>query len=310
MSIYSLQNFPASMRPCVLTIGNFDGVHRGHQALINKILSIKKNYRAGALTFSPHPFHFLYPDRDFFTLTSDAHKAELLLNYGLDFVIIHELDRNFLNISAQDFISSILKEALMCKALVVGEDFSFGAKALGTIAELKSQSFDLHVLPDHLVLAKRCSSSAIRKYLIKAELDKARHFLGRPFSLRGVVKPGLALARQLGFNTANIIPDKSFALARGVYMTLSYINNNYYISITNVGVKPSINNNCQLVVETHCIDQDLDLYEAQLEIFFLKRIRDEKKFPSLEALKSQVLHDIDYVRNYAAKYKENLIINT
>jgi riboflavin kinase/FMN adenylyltransferase len=302
VSIYTPESLPEHLRHGVVTIGNFDGVHRGHQALLALANRIKKQRPLGALTFSPHPVEFLYPHKNLFRLTSDQHKTQLLLENGADFVILQKLDKNFLNLSPKSFIKQILEDQLACEELVIGDDFRFGKNAHGSIADLAAQSFKLHVVPGYEINHVRCTSSAIRKYLSMADLKSAEAMLGRKFSLIGRVCSGLGLARNLGFNTANIIPPPNFALARGVYATYTRFLQNYYLSATNVGVKPSLGVESMLTVETHCLDQNLDLHDAELEIFFLEYIRKEKRFSSLETLQEQVHKDLNYIRSLAKAF--------
>lgn len=295
-----MDNLPQNFRGGVVTVGNFDGVHRGHQSLIKACCDIKKNGPVGVLTFSPHFIEFLKPELKLFRLSSDAHKVELLKRYGADFVVIQELSEEFLSMSAPDFIKKILQEKLGLRDLIVGDDFCFGRKAQGGLKDLARAAdqgaFKLHVIPGMKESGERCSSSAIRKYLSEGELLRAQNMLGRSFSLRGQVSTGQGIAQGLGFSTANIIPPANFGLARGVYATITRVNNQDYMSATNVGVRPSVSATPILTIETHCLDQKLNLASREIEIFFLKYIRQELKFDSLEALKNQVQKDITHIR--------------
>ena len=301
MSVYySLDNLPKHLRGSVITIGNFDGVHRGHQALIKTLGEIKKEGYAGVLTFSPHFVEYLRPEKKLFRLSSDAQKADLLIKYGADFVVIQKLGEEFLNLSPADFINKILKEKLGARELVVGDDFCFGKNAEGSLADLadaaQKGAFKLHIISGKKESDERCSSSAIRKYLSQGDLLSAQKMLGRCFSVQGHVKKGQGIAQGLGFGTANILPEENFGLRRGVYATFTRVNNINYPSATNVGVRPSVSETPILTIETHCLDQKLDLRDCELEIFFIKRIRDEIKFDSLEALKLQVQKDLAHIR--------------
>lgn len=301
MSIfYSIDSLPRNLRGCVLTIGNFDGVHLGHQELLKAVCEIKNKRVGGVLTFSPHFVEFLKPEQNFFRLSSDAQKAELLLSHGADFVIMQKLSEEFLSMSAQEFISEVLQKKLLCEDLIVGDDFCFGQKALGRITDLvsaaKNNAFKLHVIEGKNKSGERYSSSAIRNYLSTGDLDRAKALLGRSFSLRAQVSRGQGIAQSLGFSTANIIPKASFGLLRGVYASFTRVNNQIYPSATNVGFRPSVSKDLKLVIETHILDQKLDLDNLELEIFFIKYIRNEIKFGSLEALKEQVQKDITQIR--------------
>jgi len=307
MSVYfSLDSLPDTVRGGAVTIGNFDGVHRGHQALIKALGETKNKRSKGVLTFSPHFVEYLQPERKLFRLSSDTQKAELLKRYGADFVVIQKLSQEFLSMSPADFIKIVLREKLACTDLVVGDDFCFGARAEGRLKDLACAAdegaFKLHVIKSKTVAGERCSSSAIRKYLSEGNLLQAQNMLGRPFSLRGQVSKGQGIAQGLGFGTANIIPEANFGLARGVYATITRVNNQNFISATNVGVRPSVSATPILTIETHCLDQKLDLASCELEIFFLKHIRPEIKFESLDALKDQVQKDLTHIRAILSGY--------
>ena len=296
---YDLKDVPKALQAGVLAIGNFDGVHKGHQEVIKRLCEVKLGRPAGVLTFSPHPEEFLNPQKNLFRLSSDAQKAEQLLALGADFVILHQLSQEFLALSAQEFINFILRDKLQCQELVVGDDFRFGAHALGNIGDLTQASrdnfFKLHVVGAKAHKDERFSSSAIRKYLSVGDLTSAYNLLGRNFSLRGTVSTGQGVAHKLGYPTANIIPPANFSLARGVYVSSTRICGRDYPSATNVGIRPSVSNNPVLMIETHILGHKLDLVGQELEIFFIKHIRDEIKFESLEALKSQITKDISYI---------------
>jgi riboflavin kinase/FMN adenylyltransferase len=297
MSVYySLDNFPTHLRGGVFTIGNFDGVHRGHRALLDTIRAIKHERLAGVLSFSPHFIELLQPEKKLFRLSSDAYKTQLLLKYGADFVVIQKLSKEFLALSATNFVSKVLEAQLGISELVIGDDFRFGKNAEGNLEHLKKGAFKLHIIKTHNESDERCSSSAIRKYLSAGNIIAAQKMLGRYFSIRGPVRAGQGIAKGLGFATANIIPESGCALARGVYATVTRINNKNYLSATNVGVRPSVSAQPVLTIETHCLDQKLDCVGLELEIFFLKYVREEIKFSSLEALKIQVQKDIAHIR--------------
>lgn len=299
-SIDAVEDF---MRDGVLAIGNFDGVHVGHQALVRKVNEIKGLRPGGVLTFDPHPKHYFNRDQAFFCLSASHHKARMLHEMGLEAVIIHPLCSDFLSLSPRQFVRSVLHEKLQIKDVVVGDDFSFGAGARGKIADLKRLgqecSMNIHVVPAILSGKERCSSSAIRHYLEEGLLDKARPMLGRPFSLFGRVRPDQKKGASLGFATANLKP-KDFFLKRGVYASVTRVFSGHghqdFLSATNVGVRPSVTSAQELVVETHCLDQLLELGGQEIEIFFIEFLREEIKFPSIKALQEQVQKDFQAVR--------------
>lgn len=308
MSLFeSLDDVPRTLHHCALAIGNFDGVHLGHQALIAQVCRIKEAGLRGALTFSPHPALLLAPAKEHFSISSDEQKARLLLALGLDFLIIYPLTREFLGLSPDAFVDQILVNKLKVSDVVVGEDFSFGAKALGKVPLLaqkaEAQGFSLHVVPDVLLHHERVSSSAIREHLSKGEVALAREMLTRPYALMGRVSSGQGLGTPLGFATANLMPPRGFGLAHGIYATMTrvYFNDGVkdFLSATSVGTRPTVTDSAQVVVETHCLDQAVNLLGLDIEIYFIAWLRDEEKFSGVAALQAQVQQDILQVRQLA-----------
>lgn len=297
---YSISQVGDYLRGGVLAIGNFDGLHLGHMALINRVLALKAQRPGAILCFSPHPAALLNPRKPFFYLSDEQQKINLLEKLALDAVIIHQLDLSFLNLSPQAFIESVLLRQLAVKDIVVGSDFSFGAQASGTIADLTSYSekafFDLHVIEEQKINHERCSSSAIRDYLSLAKLKQAQAMLGRPFSVRGLVVKDQGQGEGLGFATANLKPAEGFCLKRGVYASVLRSSSRDYLSATNIGVRPTLTNSSQLMIETHSLDVVLDLTGSEIEVFFLEYLRDEIKFPSITALQEQVKQDLQQIR--------------
>src|SRR5579871_4633445 len=263
---WSVDDVRNSMNGGALAIGNFDGVHRGHQALIAK--AKQTSAITGVLTFTPHPATLLTKQQDYFLLTSDEQKIGLLAKFGVDVAIIHRIDAEFLRLSPEAFIDDILVKQLQVGHVIVGSDFAFGHQAAGDINMLLSlaqtRGFAVFVVDPVTKDGHRVSSTRIRQHLQNGELDAATKMLGRAFSLRGLIKSGQQRGAGLGFKTANIVPDKGFLLKRGVYATVArmFEGAQYrdFVSVTNVGVRPTISNEKILVVETHCLDQELHLY--------------------------------------------------
>lgn len=286
----------------VLAIGNFDGVHLGHQALLKKAIGLKGQAKAAVLTFTPHPNELLFPDIPHFYLSSDAQKADLFNQLGLDAAIFQPVDQEFLLLRPEQFVDDLVRR-LKIKHIVVGSDFTFGQKALGTPQLLtssgKSLGFSTHIIDKISVDGMACSSSAIRNLLRGGELKTANQLLGRAFSLRGQVVKGQQQGRGLGFPTANIVP-KNFFLKPGVYASYLRMSTDQgqkdELSITNVGVRPTISDSNTLVVETHALSGSFDLYGQEIEVFFIDRVRDEQKFPTIQALQEQVKADCLKVR--------------
>lgn len=306
----SVDHVKGLLKNGALAIGNFDGVHLGHRALINKALALSNEKPCGVLTFSPHPHEFFKPGKHFY-LTSDQQKVEIIKAMGVDAVIVHSIDLNFLKFSPHDFVRDILVAKIGMKQVVVGQDFTFGKDRSGDVSLLRKMGeifgFDLHLLPDVIVDGDRCSSSAIREFLYKGSLAQGNAMLGRPFSLRGMVRSGQKKGGTLGFRTANLTPDEGFGLKRGVYASVLRIFDAHghtdLIGVTNVGVRPTLSTGGALVVETHCLSKDeLDLYDREIEVFFVSYLREEQKFPSVMALQEQVQRDCQCVRQIEIQF--------
>lgn len=283
-----------------VAIGNFDGVHIAHQALIKKASELAGVKNAGVLTFSPHPSGILRPKNHFFCLTNNNQKTQLITQAGADALVSLSADKKLLSMSPENFIEEILVKALKISHVVVGDDFFFGENAQGNTNLLhkygEKYGFKTYVLEAIMVKGQRCSSSAIRKFLEFGQLKAAQAMLGRPYSLMGKVVSHQKKGKLLGFATANLSP-KNFYLKRGVYACITRIlGQEDYVSVCNVGFRPTLSESEELVVESHLIDQNLDLFGQNIEIFFLEYLREEKKFSSILKLQEQVKKDVEMVK--------------
>ncbi len=293
-----------------LAIGNFDGVHLGHMSIINEIKKIakEKNISSAILTFEPHPVAFFQPDkaRDF-RITNLAQKLKIFKEQQIDYVIILPFNQNLANIEAYDFIQKILVKSLNVKSLVIGYDFIFGKNREGNFSFLEKESkkfdfarrFDLMEISALKKSQEICSSSFIRKLLKDGKVVESNQFLGRNFTITGIVNEGRKLARQLGFPTANLIAKPHIIKPKfGVYKTLTFIPhlNQKFPSITNFGIKPTVQEEKIPLYETHIPNFNQDLYGKKIEVEFIDFVREEKKFASLEELKSQILDDLEILK--------------
>ena len=299
MRVYrSVEQAGLSLQSGALALGNFDGVHMGHQALIKETIANKNRHLCGALTFSPHPAQIL-TRQQIPILTPDETKISLLQRYGLDVVVVQPVDTCFLSLSKEDFVHQVLVDGLKIRHVVVGHDFRFGHQAQGDVGYLASAGQDLgflvHVIEPVMVGGERCSSSAIRIFFGQGDMAKANAMLGRHYSVVGRVIKGQQLGKKLGFATANIKPFSGFSLRHGVYATITRVfeGKSYrdYVSATNVGVRPTVTEEKTVVIESHCLDVELDLYDQEIEIFFHQWLRDEEKFASHELMRQQMVKD-------------------
>jgi riboflavin kinase/FMN adenylyltransferase len=287
----------------VLTIGNFDGVHLGHQHIIRQAVE-KARARKGtavAFTFRPHPQAALRPGSNVQLLLTYDEKLELLAAQGLDATIEEPFSREFSTVEPQRFFADSILGRLSAEAIVVGYDFAFGKERAGTLQALeefcKKAGVELTVVPPQRAGdAAVVSSSRIRQHLATGEVDDAAKLLGREFFYRGVVVRGEGRGRKIGFPTANLKIENKLTLPYGVYATWAVLGGKRIPSVTNVGVRPTFQGppespELPALVETHLLGTTLDLYGQTLEVRFVKRLREERKFPGIEALKAQIAAD-------------------
>ncbi len=290
------RHLPASpAEPLALAIGNFDGMHLGHQALLQANIHEARRLDkiAAVMTFEPHPREFFTPLNAPARLCNLREKLEHFEKAGVQKVFVCAFNKRFAALSAQDFLT-ILRTQLNANTILVGEDFKFGAKRAGTIEDFKNQGFDLISMPRVDFNAERVSSTRVRDALFSGNLILAAQLLGRPYSISGKVVHGAARGRELGFPTANIHMRHERPALTGVYaVKLDGLN-----SVANLGVRPTIAGVPKLLLEVHVLDFNGDLYGKHVHVEFMHKIREEMKFESLDALKTQIAADIVVARDY------------
>ena len=308
-SYASLQNLPAAAKGQVIVIGNFDGVHRGHQALIAEARAIAKNLgkKCGVLTFEPHPRRLFRPDDPPFRLTTPETKAERLLASGIDTLITLIFDWDFASQTPRQFIDRILREGLQAAHIVVGNDFCFGQLRKGTAQTLIDAGLNVTILDkvsddDDSVIF---SSSAVRQALRSGEIESANDLLGWPWEIRGVVQVGDRRGRELGYPTANVPLKELLHPAYGVYATWARIvedgpDTPWMPSATNIGIRPMFALEVGQV-ETYIFDFDREIYGKTLCVRPVRRLRGEAKFESLDTLIAQIGRDCDDAREILKK---------
>jgi len=288
----------------VVAIGNFDGVHLGHQSILNTAKEHAK--RLGiptvVLTFNPHPTLELKPLSSLKLLMTYEEKRRQLEKLGIDYCVEEPFDHAFATTSAHDFFFEILKNRLHAKVVVVGEDFAFGHKREGTIETLREYCAQTATTPDLvkpvMMDGAPVSSSRIREELARGDLESAARLLGHPFFYRGEVIHGDHRGRTIGFPTANMRCEEKFPLLPGVYATSVFWRNQVYPSVTNIGKRPTFHQDepnlglIPLRIETYILDQTFDLYGEVLEVRFHRYLREEKKFTSIDELKLQIQSDV------------------
>ena len=297
----------------VITIGNFDGLHKGHQVLINETINYAKKYNLKSIvfTFSNHPINYFMDDK-IKNILKTKQKMQILNDMGVDIVINIPFNELMTQIPAEQFVSEILKNKLGLKKIIIGHDFSFGRNKEGNGKLLKILSkkymYDIDIIEPIKIDGIRVSSSIIRELIENGNITKASEYLGRNYKISGKVIQSKQLGRQIGFPTANIRCNKDILIPkRGIYATKVKVDNKEYIGATNIGYNPTVEGK-ELSVETHILNFDKDIYGEILSVEFLERIRDERKFESLEKLIIQLEKDTRYIKEkYICKNKINMI---
>lgn len=296
----------AAPGPTVLTIGNFDGIHQGHRALLARLnaTAARDHLLPAVLTFEPHPREFFAPESAPARLSTLREKLELIEGEGVAATWVCRFDSRFAALSADEFVERILVNTLRVKHLIIGDDFCFGADRRGNFALLadagKRYGFALEAVAGVTVDGQRASSSAVRAALAAGQLDLAERLLGRPYSIDGRVVRGDQLGRQLGFATANIRIKHDKPPLLGVFaVEVSGPGLTAPLKgVANLGFRPSLGKTRQALLEVHLFDFAGDLYGTHLNVRFRHQLRDEMKFPNLDALKAQIALDVDSAKDY------------
>ncbi len=282
--------------PVWLTIGNFDGVHLGHQALLADLIRLARqdDTRSVLLSFSPNPKVFFSGEKGFY-LSTPGEKTALLSRLGIDDVLIIAFERKLANMAATDFMAELTRR-INLKGFVVGEDFVFGHNRQGTtevLAEFcEKQGIPFVVFPELMMDGEPVSSTRIRRALNDGKVDEARRLLGRPYAMCAKVISGEQIGKSIGVPTANLEldPDK-FLPKRGVYATIAHLREKDYPAVTNVGVRPTFSEQEIVSVETLILDFNDDIYGEELRVEFIQCLRPEQKFDSVQALTQQIEKD-------------------
>jgi riboflavin kinase/FMN adenylyltransferase len=280
-----------------ITIGNFDGVHLGHQAIIQRMVQAAKQQAHPVLviTFYPNPYVFFNKPDQAYYLSTPREKERQLLALGVDQVITFRFDREFAALTAEAFLVKI-KQALGLSVLVVGQDFALGKGRQGSIPVLKeiglTQGFKVEIIPQIDLGDKEISSTRIRQRLDEGAVDQVAELLGRPYRVAGEVSHGSDRGARIGLPTANIAqwPQKKLP-AVGVYATRVHLQGQAYYGITNVGFRPTFEQQSQVNVETHILDFSGDIYGERISLEFIKKVRDERKFSGVDEFLAQIERD-------------------
>jgi riboflavin kinase/FMN adenylyltransferase len=287
--------------PAALTIGNFDGVHRGHRALLDRVTTTarEQNLVPTVLTFEPHPREFFAPERAPARITRLRDKLELMAAAGIGRVHVARFDTRLAQLPAQRFIDDVLVTGLNVRWLLVGRDFRFGAGRTGDFALLKAEPrFQVEAMDDVQAQGERISSSAVREALRAGDLALAERLLGHPYWISGRVAHGAKLGRSLGFPTANIVLRQAPPLS-GIFAVEV---EGFGKGVASLGRRPTVNPVPVPLLEVHLFDRDGDLYGEHLRVRFVKKLRDEEKYDDLETLKQAIARDARNARSYFAEH--------
>jgi riboflavin kinase / FMN adenylyltransferase len=291
-------------RPTVLTLGVFDGLHLGHQLIMQTVVERARALNAvpTVITFDPHPRAVLHPESAPPLLQTFDQKIEGFGVLGIEQTIVVRFTRAFSNLSAEDFIRDVVIDRLHAREVYLGKGFAFGHNREGNIELLRRLGDELGFVagevPEVKLRGQRVSSSRIRELLIRGQVNLARRMLGRPYGVEGRVERGSERGHKLGFPTANLHPNNRVIPRNGVYVTGTLIDGQWRRSVTNVGVRPTFGDASEPSVETFVLNWDGDLYGDVVRVRFLYRLRDERKFGSIEELTKQITTDVARAQNY------------
>lgn len=286
------------LKNTIVTVGKFDGIHKGHEKLLEVIAKNANGRQKVVLTFETSPAAFLKDDANK-TIVTEEEKRILCEQQGIDVYMKMPMKKEFLSLSPEEFLSDILKDKIGATTIVCGPDFRFGAAAKGNIEFLKKKQkeygFNLIVVKKEQYNNKDISSTAIREKIMEGKMLEVNEMLDHPYRIIGKVEQGKQLGRTMGLPTANIIPDKTKLLPpNGVYRTVVVVNDKSFNAISNVGVNPTVENGNQIKVETHIIDYKEYIYNEVIQVKFYEFIRPEKSFANVEELKKQIDADIEF----------------
>ena len=291
--------------PVVLAIGNFDGVHLGHAALLGQLKQAAARFglTPTVLTFEPHPREFFSPQSAPARLSTLREKLELLAAAGVAQTMICPFNASFAALSAEDFVEQVLLSGLQVRHLIIGDDFRFGKGRAGDVTLLQrlgaERGFSVEAMGSIIVEGERVSSSGVRKALAQGEMEHAARLLGRPYMMDGQVAHGQKLGRQLGFATANLRIKHNPLPMSGVFaVEVAGLGEAALPGVANLGIRPTVGGTSRPLLEVHLFDFNRDIYGAHISVRFVHKLRDEQRFPNFDALKAQISADAAAARAF------------
>lgn len=299
----------ANWTPCALTIGNFDGVHRGHQALLKKLVQTakEKNIQSCVMTFEPHPIEYFAPEKAPARILNLRDKLEALAEVGIDQVLVIHFNQLFANLSPDDFVKKILVDSLKVQSILIGDDFHYGSKRAGNFSNLVEAGLKYGFSVENMATFEenqvRISSSAIRSALSQGDLRLARQLLGRPYMLSGHVLHGQKLGRTLGFPTLNVSLANKLQLrkpaAEGIFIAQVHgLSDNPLPAVASLGQRPTVDDSGRYLLEVHVFNFNQSVYGKLVRIELIEKIRDEEKYNDLETLQNAINQDAALAKNY------------
>jgi riboflavin kinase / FMN adenylyltransferase len=294
-----------SRKPTVMTIGNFDGVHHGHQKILAGVVERARaeNATPAVLTFFPHPARVLRPSQAPPLLMTLEQRLAAIEAAGIEAALVLRFDTELAKVTAEDFVKRFVVDTLRARAVMVGGNFRFGNRQAGDVKLLgelgRRWGFGEHIVPPVEIDGVIVSSSAVRLALGEGKVEEAARLLGRPFALAGEIRPGMGQGRKLVVPTLNLVTEQECLPKIGVYVTETVVEGKSYRAATNVGVRPTFDGG-RVAVESHLFDFSRNLTDGPMEVRFLKRLRDERKFAGPAELREQVLKDIVQAKGYSA----------
>ena len=310
--IRDLQSLQSFNQRSVVTIGSFDGVHLGHQTILNQVKAsaLDLGLPSVVMTFEPQPQEFFSGERAPARLMRLREKVDALLEFGVDQVLCLQFNRALRNLTASEFVRSVLVNGLGTQHLIVGDDFRFGCDRSGDFKMLSEMGatcdFTVQDTATLEIDGERVSSTLVRQNLEQGNFDRASQLLGKPFSITGRVVYGQQLGRELGFPTANVQLNRYSAPLSGVYAVLVDIDGTVYRGAANVGVRPTVGDLLKPILEVHLLDFKGDLYGRRIEVEFVTKIRNEEKFISLDKLIESIQRDVKQIRAWFSGNRENI----
>ncbi len=290
-----------------LTIGNFDGVHRGHQAMLGRLVEAAEDLAlpAAVLTFDPHPREFFAREKAPPRLSTVRDKLERFAAHGVSRAYIARFDQRLAGVSAEDFVDQVLVERLGARWVLVGDDFRFGRGRAGDLALLraKARAFSVEAMPTVSVAGERASSSAVRAALAAGDVERAGRLLGRPYAISGHVAHGDKLGRGLGFPTANVVLRHKPPLSGIFAARVRGLEDGPRTGVASLGVRPTVKVGAKPLLEVFVFDFDATIYGRRVTVEFLHKLRDEERYPDLESLSQQIRDDVVMARDYFSTQK-------